>query len=56
MMLGYNRSVNPNRKARFDPNDQDKVKHTQIGQVWELYEERPPEIAKISFSARLNLE
>lgn len=45
-----------NRKGKFDPNDEKTVKHTRIGKVWELYEERQPELAKIPLSSQLNLE
>ncbi|KAJ3931351.1 MAG: P-loop containing nucleoside triphosphate hydrolase protein [Lentinula lateritia] len=48
--------INTNRKGKFDPKDENQVKHTKIGKVWELYEERQPELAKIPFSARLNFE
>ncbi|KAJ4473834.1 P-loop containing nucleoside triphosphate hydrolase protein [Lentinula aciculospora] len=48
--------INTNRKGKFDPNDEKQVKHTKIGKVWELYEERQPELAKIPFSSKLNLE
>ncbi|KAF9072268.1 P-loop containing nucleoside triphosphate hydrolase protein [Rhodocollybia butyracea] len=50
------RGTYSNRKGKFDPSDERNVKHTKIGQVWELYEERQPELSKIPFSTRLNLE
>ncbi|KAJ3986368.1 P-loop containing nucleoside triphosphate hydrolase protein [Lentinula detonsa] len=48
--------IDTNRKGKFDPNDENQVKHTKIGKVWDLYQERQPELAKVPFSARLNLE
>lgn len=45
-----------NRKGKFDTNDEKTVKHTHLGKVWELYEERQPELAKIPFSSWMNLE
>ncbi|KAF9072247.1 P-loop containing nucleoside triphosphate hydrolase protein [Rhodocollybia butyracea] len=56
MKFGRRQGTHSNRKGNFDPNDESSVQHTKIGQVWELYEERQPELAKIPFSTRLNLE
>ncbi|EGO19480.1 hypothetical protein SERLADRAFT_453452 [Serpula lacrymans var. lacrymans S7.9] len=38
--------------GRFDPEDVRNVKHTRIG-VWDLYEEKHPELARIPGSSRL---
>jgi hypothetical protein len=56
MKFGRRQGTHSNRKGNFDPNDESNVQHTKIGQVWELYEERQPELSKIPFSTRLNLE
>ncbi|KAE9391323.1 P-loop containing nucleoside triphosphate hydrolase protein [Gymnopus androsaceus JB14] len=53
---GRRLGTHTNRKGKFDPADEKHVKHTNIGKVWELYEEREPELSKIPFSSRLNLE
>ncbi|KAJ3719796.1 P-loop containing nucleoside triphosphate hydrolase protein [Lentinula raphanica] len=52
----HRRGIDTHRKGKFDPNDEKQVKHTKIGKVWELFEERQPELAKVPFSTRLNLE
>ncbi|KAF9062259.1 P-loop containing nucleoside triphosphate hydrolase protein [Rhodocollybia butyracea] len=43
-------------KGSFDTNDEKHVKHTKLSKVWDLYEEREPELVKIPFASRLNLE
>lgn len=40
------------RKGVFNPDDQTKVKHTRLG-VWDLYEEKEPELSRIPGSSRL---
>ena len=50
------RGTHSNRKGKFDPTDEKNVEHSYVGKVWELYEERQPELAKIPFSSLLNLE
>lgn len=40
------------RKGVFNPEDATKVKHTKVG-VWDLYEEKEPELARIPGSSRL---
>lgn len=40
------------RKGVFNPEDITKVKHTKVG-VWDLYEEKEPELANIPGSSRL---
>lgn len=53
---GRRQGTHSNRKGNFDPNDEQHVKHTHVGKVWELYEEKQPELAKIPLASRLNLE
>jgi hypothetical protein len=40
------------RKGVFNPEDEMKVKHTELG-VWDLYEEKEPELANIPGSSRI---
>jgi hypothetical protein len=40
------------RKGVFNPEDEKKVKHTRLG-VWDLYEEKEPELATIPGSSRI---
>ena len=40
------------RKGVFNPEDETKVKHTKLG-IWDLYEEKEPELANIPGSSRL---
>lgn len=40
------------RKGVFNPQDDTKVKYTKVG-VWDLYEEKEPELANIPGSSRL---
>ncbi|EIW86264.1 P-loop containing nucleoside triphosphate hydrolase protein [Coniophora puteana RWD-64-598 SS2] len=46
------RSHNLNRKGEFNPEDAERVKHTRIG-VWDLYEERHPELKYVPGSSRI---
>ncbi len=50
------RGTHSNRKGNFDPNDEAQIKHTRIGKVWELYEEKQPKLNKVPLSSRLNIE
>ncbi|KAK7060894.1 hypothetical protein VNI00_000627 [Paramarasmius palmivorus] len=55
-MLGRKgRRNRPPRKGKFDPEDEKNVKHTRVG-VWDLYEEKQPELERIPLSKRLNVE
>jgi len=52
-------AVNPKRKGNFDISDTSKIKHTKVG-IWDLYEEKAPELSKIPFydfiSSRFSVE
>ncbi|KAF5388615.1 hypothetical protein D9757_004773 [Collybiopsis confluens] len=55
----YHRGQVSNRKGKFDPNDEERVKHTKISKVWELYEDyevKKPRLSFFSFSPRQRLE
>lgn len=45
-----------NRKGKFDPTDEAKVKHTHIDKVWELYEDYEDKKPGVSSSVRLAFE
>jgi hypothetical protein len=51
MFMSRRRRHNSN-KGSFDPNDEKNVKHTRIG-VWDFYEDRNPQLARIPGSSRL---
>ncbi|KIK60425.1 hypothetical protein GYMLUDRAFT_43735 [Collybiopsis luxurians FD-317 M1] len=45
-----------NRKGKFDPGDEEHVKHSKIGKVWDLYEDYEGEKPRFSFSPKQILE
>ncbi|KAI3619668.1 abc transporter related protein [Moniliophthora roreri] len=55
MMYGRRRTRRPPRKGNFNPEDEKNVKHTKIG-VWDLYEEKQPELERVPLLKRLNVE
>jgi membrane protein required for beta-lactamase induction len=42
----------PSNKGSFNPDDEKNVKHSRIG-VWEFYEDKNPQLARIPGSSRL---